>query len=178
MAEVGVIGESPVDEEEESTEESESMFVLVVSASGVVCKGVRRLDVRGSADAVVHPPSQPMLRNNDLNDEINNERRVTGLETKTHSWLAMPTGEDSKERFTVVGALACVMSLITRNNEGIITRFLGKGGWWSGSGASLVAPQKTVYLSLIFMGKESQLRQAHPYHAFTLLHHHHHHHTS
>lgn len=54
-----MVGESSVDDEDESTEESESIFELVVSANGVVCKSVRRLDVLGSAEAVVHPPSQP-----------------------------------------------------------------------------------------------------------------------
>ena len=85
-------------DEEEEEEESESMFAFVVSANGLICKRVRRPDVRGSAEAGGQPPSQPTLRNNYLNKEINHERRITGLEMKTYSWLAMPTDEDSKER--------------------------------------------------------------------------------
>jgi hypothetical protein len=113
-AEVGVVGEWPVDEEEEqeeeeSPEESESMFVLVVSANGVICKSGSRVDMlRGSAEAVDHPPSQPVLRNNDLNNGMDNEKRTIRLEMKTYSWLAMPMDEDSKKGFHCWGWLGLV----------------------------------------------------------------------
>jgi hypothetical protein len=105
MAEVGVIGESPVEDSEdsESTEESESVFVLVVSARGEDCKSMRRLDVRGCAEAVVCVTGQPELRNGDLNNKMNDRGMVTGLEIQTHSWLAMPIGVGSSNLLLGLG---------------------------------------------------------------------------